>query len=173
MAGFPKKSTETPEEIEARRQAISEVRKTLREGVTKSSWDAGGNHLQAKLNDYYELCDSINQPYTWPGLAIYLGMCDTSELAKKAKSQRFTAVLARAKTVIEGELVNNVVDPGTKNSKGIAFVLTNNYGYRDKPDMTSLVTVDIQRPTKKDAGTPPKCGQLVISTDLSDINDLL
>lgn len=147
--------------------------KKLREGIGLNTGIRTATELQKHANDYFDLCDEIGRPYGIAGLASYLGLPSTSAYSKFSQRPALKDTASRVKMLIEAQLEANVQDPTTKNSKGIEFSLTNNYGYKIKPDMTSLVTVDIQRPTKKDAGTPPKCGQLVISTDLSDINDLL
>lgn len=88
------------------------------------------------INEYFDLCDEQERPYTITGLAYHL---DTSRtlliniVNMKTYSEEFAYEVAKAKARCELWLEENLL---TRNSNvvGTIFSLKNNFGWKDKTE---------------------------------------
>jgi len=88
------------------------------------------------INEYFDLCDEQERPYTITGLAYHL---DTSRtlliniVNMKTYSEDFAYEVAKAKARCELWLEENLL---TRNSNvvGTIFSLKNNFGWKDKTE---------------------------------------
>lgn len=108
--------------------------------------------LQHKIDAYFEYCDNFividndgeeqkaPKPYTVAGLALWLDV-DTETLRNYEKRDEFFGTIKRAKQRIEEQLETKLHG---KTVTGIIFNLKNNYGWKDRQDIT---TNDKELPT--------------------------
>lgn len=108
--------------------------------------------MQLAIDDYFNKCDSkikkvlskdgnstleINapEPYTIAGLNYHLGFTTSNALADIAKDkEEFSDTITRARLRVESQRSGHLVNPDTRNSNGIKFDLTNNFGWKDKSE---------------------------------------
>jgi hypothetical protein len=93
--------------------------------------------FQAKIDEYFLWADACGKKYTVPGLCYFLGFEDRHSLATYEKRLNFSATARRARLKIEEQRAQDLVDPMSKNVNGIKFDLENNFGYREKHDLTT------------------------------------
>jgi hypothetical protein len=99
--------------------------------------------LSIAIDLYFMDCDSREVPYTIEGLCYALDMDRVSLLRyqKDQKDPERRAIVKRAKLKIQ----QNLLERGLSGKNGAAvtiFSLKNNYGYVDKQETESTVTVD-------------------------------
>jgi hypothetical protein len=81
------------------------------------------------IDDYFEMCDEKEKPYTMSGLAYALDM-DRKSLLNYSKDEQFFPTIKKAKQKIERQLEENAL-MGKANSTFTIFNLKNNYGWKD------------------------------------------
>ena len=81
------------------------------------------------IDDYFEMCDEKEKPYTMSGLAYALDM-DRKSLLNYSKDEQFFPTIKRAKEKVEQQLEENAL-MGKANSTFTIFNLKNNYGWKD------------------------------------------
>jgi hypothetical protein len=81
------------------------------------------------IDDYFEMCDEKEKPYTMSGLAYALDM-DRKSLLNYSKDEKFFPTIKRAKEKVEQQLEENAL-MGKANSTFTIFNLKNNYGWKD------------------------------------------
>jgi hypothetical protein len=85
--------------------------------------------MKKKIDDYFEMCDEKEKPYTMSGLAYALDM-DRKSLLNYSKDEQFFPTIKRAKEKVEQQLEENAL-MGKANSTFTIFNLKNNYGWKD------------------------------------------
>ncbi len=81
------------------------------------------------IDDYFEMCDEKEKPYTMSGLAYALDM-DRKSLLNYSKDEQFFPTIKKAKQKVERQLEENAL-MGKANSTFTIFNLKNNYGWKD------------------------------------------
>jgi len=122
--------------------------------------------LQAAIDSYFDAIDAENsenaekngdrKPYTVAGLALHLDV-DTETLRNYDKRDEFFGSLKKAKQRIEVQLETKLHG---NNVTGIIFNLKNNYGWKDRQDITT---------NDNDLDTVPKEVTLKIEKALDEI----
>lgn len=85
-----------------------------------------------KVENYFNMCDEENRPYTMSGLAYYLDM-DRKSLLNYSKDEKFFPTIKKAKQRVEQQLEENALI-GKANATFTIFNLKNNYGWVDKTE---------------------------------------
>lgn len=88
--------------------------------------------MQDKIDLYFMKCETKKKPATVPGLAYFLGFADKTSLWDYTQKLEFTHTILRAKTRIEIERAEKVVDPELRNARGIMFDLSANFNWKEK-----------------------------------------
>lgn len=87
--------------------------------------------FQKKVDDYFNMCDEKEKPYTMSGLAYYLDL-DRKSLLNYSKNEKFFPTIKKAKQKVEMMLEEQLYRLG--NNSGVIFNLKNNFGWIDKMD---------------------------------------
>lgn len=87
--------------------------------------------FQKKVDDYFNMCDEKEKPYTMSGLAYYLDL-DRKSLLNYSKNEKFFPTVKKAKQKVEMMLEEQLYRLG--NNSGVIFNLKNNFGWIDKID---------------------------------------
>lgn len=87
--------------------------------------------FQKKVDDYFNMCDEKEKPYTMSGLAYYLDL-DRKSLLNYSKNEKFFPTIKKAKQKVEMMLEEQLYRLG--NNSGVIFNLKNNFGWIDKID---------------------------------------
>lgn len=87
--------------------------------------------FQKKVDDYFNMCDEEEKPYTMSGLAYYLDL-DRKSLLNYSKNEKFFPTIKKAKQKVEMMLEEQLYRLG--NNSGVIFNLKNNFGWIDKVD---------------------------------------
>lgn len=87
--------------------------------------------FQKKVDDYFNMCDEKEKPYTMSGLAYYLDL-DRKSLLNYSKKEKFFPTIKKAKQKVEMMLEEQLYRLG--NNSGVIFNLKNNFGWIDKID---------------------------------------
>ncbi len=85
--------------------------------------------FESKVNEYFDLCDKKNRPYTMSGLACHLDL-DRKSLLNYSKNEKYFPTVKKAKQRIEAMLEEQLYRLG--NNSGVIFNLKNNFGWIDK-----------------------------------------
>lgn len=85
--------------------------------------------MQEKIEEYFEMCDEKEKPYTMSGLAYALDM-DRRSLLNYSKDEKFFPTIKRARERVEQQLEENALT-GKANATFTIFNLKNNYGWKD------------------------------------------
>lgn len=85
------------------------------------------------IDDYFEMCDEKEKPYTMSGLAYALDM-DRKSLLNYSKDEQFFPTIKKAKQKVERQLEENAL-MGKANSTFTIFNLKNNYGWKDQVEV--------------------------------------
>lgn len=111
--------------------------------------------LQMKINAYFDLCDSLEKPYTMSGLALALDM-DRKTLFNYSKDEQFFPTIKKAKARVEEQLEENAL-MGKYNPTFAIFNLKNNFDWKDKQELdttsTNRVTIVDDLPSDVDDTT--------------------
>jgi len=89
--------------------------------------------LDQAIQEYFELCDEQNTPYTSPGLALALGFNDRSSMNDYKAKKKFFSPIKKAMSIIERQRLEKMLK-GSHNVAGCIFDLKNNFGYKDKQE---------------------------------------
>ena len=97
--------------------------------------------LQKKIDEYFAECDKKGKPYTVTGLAF---ACDLTrqQLINYEYKEEFRSAIKRAKQLVEISLEEKLIDGTMRNQTGVIFNLKNNWGWQDKTNVVSEVSVD-------------------------------
>jgi len=87
--------------------------------------------LEAKCNEYFDICDETDEPYTVPGLAYELGFESRTSIWNYKSKKNYMNTIKRALERIERQRVAKMLKGG-QNVAGCIFDLKNNFGYKDK-----------------------------------------
>lgn len=87
--------------------------------------------FQKKVDDYFNMCDEKEKPYTMSGLAYHLDL-DRKSLLNYSKNEKFFPTIKKAKQKVEMMLEEQLYRLG--NNSGVIFNLKNNFGWIDKVD---------------------------------------
>ena len=105
--------------------------------------------LKAKINDYFNMCDEQERPYTVTGLCVHLKISrdtllqyenlQTKELQcmDKDKQEEFTDTIKDAKLRIHNYAEEYLFK--AKNPAGVIFNLKNNWNWVDKQEISSTI----------------------------------
>jgi hypothetical protein len=90
--------------------------------------------LSQKVDSYFDNCDSNTKPYTISGLALWL---DTSRkvLLEYEQKEEFSNTIKKAKAKCEAYAEEQLFR--ARNVAGIIFNLKNNYGWRDRQEVSN------------------------------------
>ena len=105
----------------------------------------------ARCDEYFAECDKVDQPYTVPDLAYFLGFNCRQMVWEYGKKPRFTDAIKRARLRIEGQR-NRMMLSGTKSPIGCIFDLKNNFAWQDKQEIETKQEVTV---TKRMVEAPP------------------
>ena len=89
--------------------------------------------MQKIIEEYFNMCDEKEKPYTMSGLAYALDM-DRRSLLNYSKDEKFFPTIKRARERVEQQLEENALT-GKANATFTIFNLKNNYGWQDKTEM--------------------------------------
>ena len=90
--------------------------------------------MEKIIEEYFNLCDEKEKPYTMSGLAYALDM-DRRSLLNYSKNEQFFPTIKKARERVEQQLEENAL-MGKANSTFTIFNLKNNYGWRDSVEVT-------------------------------------
>ena len=105
--------------------------------------------LKEKINDYFNMCDATERPYTVTGLCVYLKISrdtlldyeklQTKELQcmDKDKQEEFSDTIKDAKLRIHNYAEEYLFT--AKNPAGVIFNLKNNWNWVDKQEISSTI----------------------------------
>ena len=96
--------------------------------------------MAQKIQEYFDMCDEEERPYTMSGLANQLGISKET-LCEYQNKEMFGNLIKRAKQVIEQSLEEQLYRLG--NNSGIIFNLKNNYGWKDQQEIKTTNEVNI------------------------------
>lgn len=94
--------------------------------------------FQRLADEYFDLADTKDDPYTVPDLAIHLGLCDRKKVWEYGQREEFKDTVKNAMARIEAQRLRMMLK-GKNNVIGCIFDLKNNFGYVDKQEMTHTV----------------------------------
>lgn len=89
--------------------------------------------LQKGIEEYFNMCDEKEKPYTMSGLALSLGI-DRITLINYGKRDLFFTLIKEAKQRVQAQLEENAL-MGKGNAVFTIFNLKNNYGWRDQVEV--------------------------------------
>jgi len=92
--------------------------------------------LQEQASAYFDECDKSSEPYTWTGLALYLGFTSRQALDNYTQYDEFSETVRRAKLRCEHYAEKMALT--SKNPAGPIFILKN-YGWSDREQLTHLL----------------------------------
>lgn len=87
-----------------------------------------------KVEEYFEVMNKTNRPYTVSGLAYFLGTNRMTLLNYKNKGDEFAEVLDLARSRIEA--FNEEMLYLSNKTVGVIFNLKNNFGWQDKQEIS-------------------------------------
>ena len=85
-------------------------------------------------DEYFDICDRENRPYTIPGLAYHLGFIDRHAVINYQGKPDFAATVKKARMRIERQRIEKLVS-GQGSCPGQIFDLKNNFDYKDKSEV--------------------------------------
>lgn len=94
--------------------------------------------LEKKIDEYFNICDLKEEPYTVTGLALMLDI-DRKTLNNYSKNEEYFPTIKKAKLKIENDLEKRLLTANGVTT-GIIFNLKNNYGWKDKIDNINVST---------------------------------
>lgn len=94
--------------------------------------------IEDKANEYFKECDEKGKPYTITGLAIALDT-DRITLIRYEDKEEFSNTIKKIKQRVENYAEEKLFNGG--NTAGVIFNLKNNYGWVDKQEVDSNVTL--------------------------------
>lgn len=99
------------------------------------------------IEDFFNKCDALDEPYTVTGLALHLGFYGRQELLNyldyvDENEKSFSDSIKKAKARCEEALIKKMLTNKYNPTAGI-FVLKNNYGFKDKQEVESNGTQNV------------------------------
>lgn len=94
--------------------------------------------LEKKIDEYFNICDLKEEPYTVTGLALMLDI-DRKTLNNYSKNEEYFPTIKKAKLKIENDLEKRLLTANGVTT-GVIFNLKNNYGWKDKIDNINVST---------------------------------
>jgi len=85
--------------------------------------------MQYKIDEYFELQDLREKPYTIVGLALHLGFTGRQGLFEYKGRKEFSDIISRAKARVEEYAASRLFD--RDGARGAEFTLRCNYKWRD------------------------------------------
>jgi hypothetical protein len=104
--------------------------------------------LQRDIDDYFNICEEENRPYTMSGLALHLGMSRQS-LVNYGNKDDFFDTVKQARQKVENYLEEHLYGSSVT---GVIFNLKNNFGWKDKQEVDSNVNLTYEDQLKKVSG---------------------
>lgn len=97
--------------------------------------------LRKKIDGYFEMCDSKDSKeiYTVTGLCLFLD-CDRDTLVNYSKREEFFGSIKKAKLKIEKSIEIRLMT--TMNVAGAIFNLKNNFGWKDRQEIDSNISIE-------------------------------
>lgn len=89
--------------------------------------------LKKKADEYFELRDAMNKPYTITGLTLHLGFESRQSFYRYEKDAKFSYTIKSLRTKVENSYEENLHG---NNVTGSIFALKN-MGWTDKMDLTT------------------------------------
>ena len=87
-----------------------------------------------KVEEYFEVMDKTNRPYTMSGLAYFLGSNRMTLLNYRNKNDDFAEIIDAAKCRIEA--FNEEMLFMSNKTAGVIFNLKNNFNWQDKQEIS-------------------------------------
>ena len=97
--------------------------------------------MEKKIDDYFNLCDEKDHPYTIPGIAYHLGFADRSSLYNYEEKPEFSYLLKKARQKVE-DYYNRILISRQGQVAGLIFLLKNHFDYRDQKDVAVAHSYD-------------------------------
>lgn len=97
------------------------------------------DELERLIEDYFSDCDSKGRPYTITGLALALDT-DRATLMRYECKEDFYNTIKKAKLKCENYAEEQLFV--TRNTAGVIFNMKNNYGWVDKQEVDSNVSMN-------------------------------
>lgn len=105
-----------------------------------------------RIDEYFRICDSRNEPTSLPGLALHLGYCDVhsmrSVVQRSEKGQNLILATEIKKGILEVERrLAAQAQRNTGQVAGAIFLLKASHGYRedDKGDLSRTIPEMVQQ----------------------------
>jgi hypothetical protein len=91
--------------------------------------------FRRKVGLYFETCMEEGRPFTFGGLALFLGYYDVHSLKKQElRSEAFASTIKLARMLVEQQKHEHLID-GVGSTRGLIFDLINNHGWKDKSEV--------------------------------------
>jgi len=103
--------------------------------------------LQTKIDEYFNMCDEKEKPYTITGLCLYLDI-DRSTLLRYEEKEEYCNTIKRAKNKIEN-YVEEMSLIGKLNPTVSIFNLKNNFNWKDKTEIETNQNIKVDNPYKE------------------------
>jgi len=103
--------------------------------------------LQTKIDEYFNMCDDKEKPYTITGLCLYLDI-DRSTLLRYEEKEEYCNTIKRAKNKIEN-YVEEMSLIGKLNPTVSIFNLKNNFNWKDKTEIETNQNIKVDNPYKE------------------------
>jgi len=133
-----KKATIPSEPKKAQKQSKKAAEKKRKKGHPPKYSEV--EELQKKIDAYFKECDTKGKPYTVTGLAFACALT-RQQLINYEYKEEFKPAIRRAKQLVEISLEEKLIDGTLKNQTGVIFNLKNNWGWQDKTNVVSEVSV--------------------------------
>lgn len=103
--------------------------------------------LQTKIDEYFNMCDDKEKPYTITGLCLYLDI-DRVTLLRYEEKEEFCSTIKRAKNRVEN-YVEEMSLIGKLNPTVSIFNLKNNFNWKDKQEIETNQNIKVDNPYKE------------------------
>ena len=126
--------------------------------------------LEKKINAYFKKVKKDRKSPTLTGLALHL-RCTRSSIADYSQTDEYSEVLSMAKLQCEHHLEERITDGAP--SSGLAFILKNNYGWKEKTEVenTHKGLVSLGSLFDQAAATPIKAIEEAIPVEAEIVED--
>ena len=95
--------------------------------------------LAEEVEVYFDECDKSGEPYTWTGLALYLGFTSRQALDNYTQYDEFSETVRRAKLRCENYAERMALT--SRNPAGPIFILKN-YGWSDSEQLAQRMGLE-------------------------------
>jgi len=119
------------------------------------------DEMDAKIQEYFAICDEKEESYTVPGIALHLGFvsrhslwdyANTNKFESESVRSLFSNTIKKALLTIEQQRVSKFVD-GKKPAIPAIFDLKNNFNYVDKKDIQIDGNLSVEQKLRDLAGS--------------------